>query len=379
MEFRRRRDARGGWILAGSLIGVSAALVGAYALWPRTEPPEAVAAPPTSDTLAIFQSADRALASGAWLTAEQSYAHAIAIDSTSAAAEIGLARALVYQHRTKEATLHAQRAVDLAPRRPEAQATLALALSWAGDLDGATAAARRTIDLDPNDAEGHALLAETYADRYQLSDAWRSADRALAIAPDNPEVLRVRAYLFETAGQYADAIGAYRQAIEAAPGHSHLHFSLGTVLGTLARYDEAADAFRTAMTLAPSDARPRAGMAMLYMAQSEVPAAIPYLEEAALLDPTYATAQGQLGTARYFQGDYERAREPLEAAVRLERNKDRLSTYRHVLGWVYLRSDLLDEAQVEFEGALTLNPQFEGARDGLAAVFQKRTGPARPR
>ena len=373
MELHRRRRSRGGWVLAGSLIGLSAALVGAYAVWPRAEFPEASAAPPTSDALAVFKSADRALTSGDWQAAEQSYSQALSIDATSASAEIGLARALVYQYKAAEATTHARRAVDLAPKRPEALSTLALALSWAGDVDGATTVARRTVDLDPNFAEGHALLAETYADRYQLADAWRSADRALSLDPLNVEGLRVRAYLYETAGQYAEAAGAYQQAIEASPGFSHLHFALGTVLRVLGKSDEAADEFRIAMTLAPSDARPRAGMALLYMAESDVPAAIPYLEEAAQLDPAYATAQGQLGTARYFQGDYERAREPLEAAVRLERNRDRLSTYRHVLGWVYLKLEMLDQAQTEFDAALALNPQFEGAKEGLATVKALRT------
>ena len=57
----------------------------------------------------------------------------------------------------------------------------------------------------------------------------------------------------------------------------------------------------------------------------------------------------------------------------MEQNHDRLSTYHHVLGWVYLKSDRFDEAQGQFEAALKLTPQLDGARDGLEAVKAARS------
>lgn len=339
-----------------------------HLLWPRTETLEAVAAPPASELFGVLAAGDEAIRAGEWQTAESNYAQAASLDRASADAEIGWARSLTFQYKAPDAAGHARRAVELSPRKATAYSTLALALDWAGDVDGATAAARRSIDLDPNLAEAYAFLAETQADRYQLADGWRSLDRAIALDPEGVEPQRVRGYLYETGGQYIEAADAYERAIGVAPSYSHLYFSLGNVLRALGRNDAATQRFRMAMTLAPADARPRVGMALLYLTQGDVPAALPYLEEATQLDPAYGTAQGQLGTARYFLGDYERAREPLEAAIRLEHNRDRLSTYQHVLGWVYLKSDQLDAAQAQFQAALAVNPQLDGARDGLEAV-----------
>ena len=59
--------------------------------------------------------------------------------------------------------------------------------------------------------------------------------------------------------------------------------------------------------------------------------------------------------------------------MRLERNKDRLSTYHHVLGWVHLKSGQLDQAQAQFEAALAVNPGLQGAKDGLDALRTTRS------
>jgi tetratricopeptide (TPR) repeat protein len=110
------------------------------------------------------------------------------------------------------------------------------------------------------------------------------------------------------------------------------------------------------------------------MAEQDYATAAPYFERAVELDPVYATAQGQLGTALYLQGILDPARGPLERAVQLERNPLPLSSYRHALGWVYLRTGALDEAEHELREALTLNPALDGAREGLRVLRTMRNG-----
>jgi Tfp pilus assembly protein PilF len=67
-----------------------------------------------------------------------------------------------------------------------------------------------------------------------------------------------------------------------------------------------------------------------------------------------------------------RAQEPLQRAVQLERSPTRLSAYYHVLGWTYQGNGAIDQAQATFEQALSLDPQLDGARQGLAAVAAAR-------
>jgi tetratricopeptide (TPR) repeat protein len=363
-------------VLGTVLLGLVVAGAGAYLFISRPALP-LVPAPEQLSATALEEPpplpiAAAAYEQGDWRAAEEAYGRAVAADLTSAVPEIGLARVLTFQYRFKDAIPHARRAVELAPRSASAYAVLSQTLDWSGDIDGAASAARRSIDLDPNFSDGHSALAEVLVDRYQLADARRELDRAGALDASAVEALRVRAYLLETEGRYGDAAAGYREAVEAAPSFAHLHFSLGNVYRAMTRWDDALDSYRSAAALAPSDARPVTGMGIVYLAQEDLAAAISYFQQAIALDPDYSTPYGQMGNAYYSSGDYAHAEEPLVKAVQLESNPIRLSSYKHVLGWTYLRKGALDSAEAQFRGALDLSPNLEGARQGLAAVAAQR-------
>jgi tetratricopeptide (TPR) repeat protein len=339
---------------------------------PTPPPAEAPAGDPASlDPLA---QATEALAMGDWPAAEDGFRRAAEQNPRSAPAVIGWARTSAFQYRFAEAVVHARRAVELEPRSAAAHAVLAQALNWAGEVDAAAAAARKSIDLDPELADAYAFLAECYVDRYQLTLAWPQVERALALEPSGVEPLRVLGYLLESEARYSEALAAYQAAILSAPRYAHLHFALANVYRALGHADNAVMSYRTAANLAPGDARPLVGLGLLRMAEEDYATAVPYFEQATDLDPAYATAQGQLGTALYLQGNLHPARGPLERAVQLERSPLPLSSYRHALGWVYLRTGALDEAEHELREALVLNPRLDGAREGLRVLRTMRDG-----
>jgi protein O-GlcNAc transferase len=376
LQATRRHSSIASRLLGTVVLGSIVAGAGAYLFVVRPALP-LVPAPEQLSATALEQPpplpiAAEAFNQGDWRTAEEAYGRAIAAEPSSAVPEIGLARVLTFQYRFKEAIPHARRAVEVAPRDASAYAVLAQALDWSGDVDGAAAAARRSIDIAPNFSDGHAFLAEVFVDRYQLADARRELDRALALDADGVEPLRVRAYLLETEGRYADAASAYQEAIDVAPRFAHLHFSLGSVYRAMSRWEDALDSYRAAAALAPTDARPVTGLGMVFLSQEDYSAAISYFQQAIALDPGYSTPYGQMGNAYYTSGDYVHAEEPLAKAVEIEQNPLRLSSYKHVLGWTYLRKGSLDSAEREFRGALDLTPNLEGARQGLAAVATAR-------
>lgn len=371
----RRRSRIAAPALVGALllavVGVGA---GIYLTFLPSLPQVSPEAPLAEERPSPLASAREALREGDWRAAEDLYARTVAAEPGSAEAQMGWARALTFQYRAQEAIPHARRAVELAPRDAAAHAVLAQALSWAGNVDLAMAAARRSIDLDPGLAEGYALLAESFVDRYQLALARQQLERALALDPSGVEPLRVQGYLLETEGRYREAIEAYAAAIESAPRYGHLHFSLGNVYRAVGRLEEARASYRAAASLAPSDARPVTGLGLLHLIEGDYEAAVAYLEQASTLDPHYSTAQGQLGIAYYLQGNYASAQGPLERATQLERRDLPLSSYRHVLGWTYLRVGQIESAEREFQQALALNPDLEGAREGLDVVRVMREG-----
>lgn len=334
---------------------------------PPTPTPEPTPLPPRPVETAgpHVQRGDAAMAQGRWALAVEAYAEALRIDPRLATVLAREARALLYLNRYAQALERAERAVELEPRNVEAQTVHALALDFGGQAERAINVARRATELDPKSVEAQAVLAEALIDKYRLREAEEALDRADALERDHPATLRVRAYLLETKADYAGAVTLYMKAIEALPNRSYLYLSLGHALRALKRYDQALGAFTTAAELAPTDPRAQGGLGMVYYALEEYETALAHLQKAVQIDPRYANGHAQMGWAYYVQRDYEKALPAFQRAIELETDRGRVAQYRHALGWIYLNTGQKATARDQFAQALQLNPELQGARDGL--------------
>jgi superkiller protein 3 len=383
LAYRRQRAPNWvliiGFLILGTVgLAVAAELTPVRQLLPLSAAvPMRAAAPPTAEPTLVpsapsaashLTRGDSLLSQGRWVEAGSAYQQALQVEPRLTAATTRLARSLLYQNRMAEGLEQAQRAVDLEPLNPEAQMVLALAVNWNGNPDRAIIVGRRAVELDAKSAEALAYLAEAYVDKYRLREATEALDHAEVLDRGNPEVWRVRGYLLETQTDYQDAVAAYRKAIELGPGRSYLVLSLGHALRILKRDDEAIQVFTTAGELAPSDPRPHGGIGMVHYGREEYPAALVALERAVRIDPRYANGYAQMAWVYYVQRKYDQALPLFEQAVELERDKPRLAQYRHALGWIYLNLKQPAKARPQFEQALALNPELEGAKDGLAVI-----------
>lgn len=378
---RRRSGPRWGLILSLVLVGGAAiyfapryltpSLPGAPEPSPAVSPAPLVAPSPSLAPQQTLAEGDELLGRGRWADAAAAYASAGG-GSSAAIAGARRAMALVFADKLPDAVAQAQKAADLDPRLAEAQVALALAHNWSGNADRAITAARRAAELDPKLPRAHAYLAEGFIDKYKLQDAEDALNRAVAAGgADDPEVLRVQGYLQETRADYAAAVERYRRAVTLAPENSYLHRALGLALLAEKNTEGAIQEFQRAVTLNPADARAEGGMGMVYYSLEEYGSAQSHLERATELDPSYANAQGQLGWVFYVQKVYDRAQPYFERAIALEKNPARNSTYRLALGWIHVNQKRYEDARKEFTKALELNPDLQGARDGLQVVDQQ--------
>jgi tetratricopeptide (TPR) repeat protein len=328
--------------------------------------PSPVPTPPSSR----LADADQQLAGGHWSAAEAIYADVAAADPTLPAAQVGWARALIYENRPADAVEHAQKAVDTDPKSAEYQTVLALAFDWSGNSDRALTAARRATELDPSLAVAWAYVAEAETDSYKLQEASDALARASGLhgGADNPEVMRVRAYLAETNADYPTAIDLYKKAIQQAPVRSDLYISLGHALRAQKQFDAAIQAYQQASDLFPGDPRAEGGMGAAYYAMEEYDSAQAHLERSLEIDPNYATGWGQLGWVYYVQKEYDKAQPDFQKAVDLEKDPARNAEYRHALGWIYLNAKQYPQAKDQFTKALEENPDLEGAKEGLQVI-----------
>jgi tetratricopeptide (TPR) repeat protein len=325
-------------------------------------------APGPTPAAARLADADEQMAAGHWTAAEAIYSDVVNSSPDLAAAQAGLARALVYQNKPADAVDHAQKAVDLDAQSAEYQAVLAIALDWSGDADRALIAARRATELDPKLPEGWAYLGEAETDKFRLGDASDALGQATAIEPGNAEVLRVQAYLAETNADYSSAVDLYKRAIQKAPERSYLYISLGHAERALKLFDAAIRSYQQAADLNPGDARAEGGIGAAYYAQEQYDQAQAHLERSLEVDPDYATGWGQLGWVFYVQKEYDKAQPDFEKAVDLEKDPSRNAEYRHALGWIYLNSKQYPQAKEQFTRALEENPALEGAKEGLQVL-----------
>ncbi|MCC7368236.1 MAG: tetratricopeptide repeat protein [Chloroflexi bacterium] len=345
---------------------------------PVAEPVLLPPAPPARTADSYLVEGDNAFQRGDWRTASDAYERAVQLDPTIGQAQVRWTRALIAQHRVNEAVEQGRRAIAVLPDNAEARAGLAVALDWSGQVDRALQTALSAVEKNRRSAPAWAAVAEVYADLYRLREADEALDEALHLAPNDPEVARVQGVIFETRADYPAAVDAYVRAAELAPRWSYLQVSLGHAYRVQGQYDEALDAFAKAVELSPTDARAEAGRGMVYRARDEFDHAAGRFQRAIELDPTYSTAYAQLAWIHYARREYDRAEPLFVRAIELDRDAGRLAQYRHALGWIYLSAKRTGEAREQFTRALELNPNLQGAKDGLA-MLQPAQPAAAPR
>jgi len=118
------------------------------------------------------------------------------------------------------------------------------------------------------------------------------------------------------------------------------------------------------------------GYLQRYDREGNVEAAIASLDRAVAIDPNYAPAHAALSEG-YWQrfnqtGEREWADKSVASAERAVELNDRLAVSRTRLGRAYRRIGRHDEAIVEFEAALALDPLNGDARGGLASIYRVR-------
>jgi serine/threonine-protein kinase len=179
----------------------------------------------------------------------------------------------------------AQRAVTLNPELAAAHIAQGLALSHQkGRAAGAEAAFRRAMDLDPRSAAPYRWMAASpTATKEQVAT---NLERALALEPSNWILLQETGLLHYRAARYSEAATTWEKARAASPDNVRVLANLAAAYHMLDRYDDSAST----------------------------------LQRAIEIDPT-ARLYTNLGTLRFFRGQYEEAIPPLEKAVALAPNR----------------------------------------------------------
>ncbi|MBW3555069.1 MAG: hypothetical protein KY466_16295 [Gemmatimonadetes bacterium] len=210
---------------------------------------------------------------------------AIALDSTFAAAHLGVAQAYFYL-----GIAHG----GLEPRE-------AFPLMRQG--------ARNALALDDSLAEAHALLAE-----YEMAFGWnwkeaeRRLRRAIQLQPDSPTTLRTLAYYLTLVGRYEEAFALDARGLELSPLDPAAWGSAGHNRLLAGQFDAALPLLQRGLELAP-DFHPFFLIAGLIHAElGEMTRAVEYLQRADSISGGQVIIRGRLGYVHALAGDSAAAR-----------------------------------------------------------------------
>ena len=188
--------------------------------------------------------------------------HSVALNPSSARAQVNLAVLLKASDDLDAAEACLHQALALNPDLDVAHATLGSLLRARGELQAAATIYQRALALNPQQAQTHCNFAHVLEDLGESEAAEQSYREALRLDPGFAAAANRLGLLRRAAGDYEQARLAFEQAIAADPTFTQAHIELGYLLLSQRRYPEALAALDQALELNPD-----AVMAHLYRAR----------------------------------------------------------------------------------------------------------------
>jgi tetratricopeptide (TPR) repeat protein len=195
--------------------------------------------------------------------------------------------------------------------------------------------------------------------------------RAQEPTNEDAYTLHLRDGAAETAqGNFATAMADIQAAMALRPGAAAGWYELGSLLGQTGDFPGAEAAFRRAIQLQPSLSKAHFSLALTLIGnpqnKEDWPGAIAECREALKLQPDYPEALNLLGAGLNKQGQPDAAIEALQRAVQLMPG---LAPAHFNLGLAFESNDHLDDAAKEYRAAIAAKGNYPEANSALGKLL----------
>ncbi|MBC6957042.1 MAG: hypothetical protein DWB44_12750 [Chloroflexi bacterium] len=194
-----------------------------------------------------------------------------------------------------------QRAIDIDSFDPRGYALKARGYVWQGDGAAAIPVALSGLNVDGRFAPLHAMLGRAYTLSGNLRAGIDSAEAGVAIDPGNAEARRALAFALNYAASYDAATEELETALSLEPGNVSIAMELAFQYLALNRDEDAIDLYNTVLKLQPRNSRAMLRLCRAYRKVGQFDEALTQCENAVRADPSYVSAQFQLGLLRYSE------------------------------------------------------------------------------
>lgn len=214
----------------------------------------------------IIRSAIEHHQAGRHAEAEAGYREYLAHDPTNAGVWNNFAVLALDRREWQAVCERSDRAIALAPNRPELYCTRAFALNGLGRTEEAIRICNAVLQVQRDCAPAWFALGEAHAADGHNEDAVAAYRAALQCKPAYAAAANNLGNLLTNLNDFDGAITVFRTALGLAPHGAATHNNLGAALREIGRHEEAIACFRRALELAPHLAKARSSLilALLY-------------------------------------------------------------------------------------------------------------------
>lgn len=229
--------------------------------------------------------------------------------------------------------LTAERAVKENPTDPELQVALGMAYFYANRWDAATAAFQQALALNPGTASAYNGIGRVHYHTGPSTAAIAAYEQAIALDPHYIDPIYGLGILYSAQlGDYENAVVAFQRGLMHNPNDAFLMASLGSTYARMGRFDEALAALQQTTAQDPNSSFAYSWLSILFLHLKR------YAE-------VILTCQREI--------EIEDAHSP-----------------RRLLGYIYTWRGDYDEAIMQLERSITLDPDDYEARGALAKVYR---------
>jgi tetratricopeptide (TPR) repeat protein len=270
------------------------------------------------------------------------------------------------QGRLREAIRDYEKALLLSPQEPNVLNSLGVCYGHLGQADKALEFFQRALAASPQDFMAHYNLGYALMGQGRLAEARQNLEQSLSLSPDHADTLFQLGRLAQDEGRLEVALDFLGRASRQQGCRRAVYRHLGEALITAGRLGEAEDAFNQAVKVNPNDATALASLAGLYLergANREI--ALSLARRARELEPQDSRYLRVLAQALAALDRREEAALLLRQGV-AEHPGDAFLALQ--LARVEVARGQRDAAREEYRRALSLEPNLQAAREGLAAI-----------
>ncbi len=247
-----------------------------------------------------------------------------------------------------------------------------------GDQAGAERAFRRGLELDPDNAELHNALGWNLFQDGKPAEAAKEYQRAIAADPSHAKAHNNLALSLVELGRLPDAAAHFERSLELAP-RCEIYSDLGFTLAQMRRHGDAEAAYRKGLELDPDCPSAHLNLAIALTRSGSFAEAESHYRKALPANPTAETHNG-LGFALDRQGRTDEAVVEFERAIEID--PQFTPAYNNLAGSV-ARQGKLDEAATYYRRSIAQKPstaayyalggilQTQGKKEEATAEFEK--------